>query len=144
MEKSYTAKYVYESRMVASIKNHVAELYTKFESPIHIILYFVLMTSIIYVNQIPDRYKYYGSNILLRLAFIAITLALCKYVSYVHAMLYAMFVVLYISFTPGMKESFEDLRIVARKEQKWYDEKVLGEDPELMETEKVHTEAVQS
>jgi hypothetical protein len=59
-------------------------------------------------------------------------------------MLFAMFIVLYVSFTPGIKEAFEDLRIVARKEQKWFDEKILGEEPELMETEKVRTEAVQS
>ena len=56
----------------------------------------------------------------------------------------ALFVVLYISFTPGIKEAFEDLRIVAKKEGRWWDEKVLGEDPELMETEKVKTEAIQS
>ena len=58
-------------------------------------------------------------------------------------MLLAMFVVLYLSFTPGMKESFEDLRIVAKKKQRWYDEQVIGENPELMETEKVRTEAIQ-
>lgn len=144
MEKSYTAKYVYESRMLNSMKKDMCELYNKFEFPINTILYIVLMTLIIYVKQIPDAYKYYGSNILLRLVFFASALAICKYVSYVHAMLFAMFVVLYISFTPGIKEAFEDLRIVARKEHKWYDEKVLGEEPELMETEKVRTEAVQS
>ena len=141
MEKSYTAKYVYESRM---LKKDICELYNKFETPIHIILYVVLMTLIIYVKQIPDAYKYYGSNILLRLVFFGLALAICKYVSYVHGILFAMFVVLYISFTPGIKEAFEDLRIVARKEQKWFDEKVLGEEPELMETEKVRTEAIQS
>lgn len=130
--------------MLNSMKKDMCELYNKFETPIHIILYIVLMTSIIYVNQIPDGYKYYGSNMLLRLAFFGTALAICKYVSYVHGMLFAMFVVLYISFTPGIKEAFEDLRIVARKERKWYDEKVLGEEPELMETEKVITEAVHS
>jgi hypothetical protein len=144
MEKSYTPKYMYESRMIDSMKKDISELYTKFETPIHIILYIVLMTSIIYVKEIPDTYKYYGSNIILRFVLFGIALAICKYISYVHAMLFAIFVVLYVSFTPGMKEAFEDLRIVARKEQKWFDEKVLGEEPELMETEKVRTEAVQS
>jgi hypothetical protein len=56
----------------------------------------------------------------------------------------ALFVALYISFTPGFKEAFEDLRIVARKQQKWYDEKVLKENPFLMENEKVNTQPVQS
>ena len=55
-----------------------------------------------------------------------------------------MFVVLYVSFSPGVNESFEDLRMVARKERRWYDEEVIGENPRLMETEKVRTQAVQS
>jgi len=55
-----------------------------------------------------------------------------------------MFVLLYISFTPGIKEAYEDLRIVAKKEKRWFDEEVLGEDPEFMETEKVTTEAIHS
>ena len=130
--------------MVASITKDMKELYTKLETPIHIIIYTILMTAIVYVNQIPDTYKYYGSNTLLRILFFAAALAISKYVSYVHGMLFSIFVVLYVSFTPGMKEAFEDLRIVARKEHKWYDEKVLGENPKLMETEKVRTEAVQS
>jgi len=125
-------------------KKHFVELYNKFETPIHIVLYTVLMIAIVYVNQIPNAYKYYGSNTFVRLVFFIVALLLCNYVSYIHGMLFAMFVVLYVSFTPGFAEAFEDLRIVARKEQKWYDEVVLGEDPELMETEKVRTEAVQS
>jgi hypothetical protein len=135
---------MYESRMSASMKKDIIELYSKFETPIHIVLYIGLMTCIIYVKEIPDTYKYYGSNSLLRLVLFGAALAICNYISYVHAMLFAMFVVLYVSFTPGIKEAFEDLRIVARKEQKWFDEKILGEEPELMETEKVRTEAVQS
>jgi hypothetical protein len=126
------------------ITKDISELYNKFETPIHIILYVVLMTGIIYVKEIPDTYKYYGSNILLRLVMFGSALVICNYVSYVHSMLFAMFVVLYVSFTPGIKEAFEDLRIVARKEHKWLDEKLLGEEPELMETEKVRTEAIQS
>jgi hypothetical protein len=41
-------------------------------------------------------------------------------------------------------ETFEDLRKIAKKNHRWYDEKVIGEHPELMETEKVKTEAIQS
>lgn len=130
--------------MATSTKPYIRDLYFKFETPIHIVLYIILLTGIIFVKEIPDSYKYYGSNFFIRLiAFISV-LGLTQYVSYVHGMLLAMWVALYISFTPGFKEAFEDLRIVARKEKRWYDEKILGEDPELMETEKVKTEAVQS
>lgn len=126
-------------------QKHVSELYNKFETPIHIVLYIFLFVIIIYVKDIPSQYKYYGNNVLLRIVLFGLILAITQYVSFVHGMLFAMFVVLYISFTPGIKgsEAFEDLRIVAKKERRWYDEQVLGEDPELMETEKVKTEAIQ-
>ena len=126
-------------------QKHVSELYNKFETPIHIVLYIFLFVIIIYVKDIPSQYKYYGNNVLLRIVLFGLILAITQYVSFVHGMLFAMFVVLYISFTPGIKgsEAFEDLRIVAKKEQRWYDEQVLGEDPEFMETEKVKTEAIQ-
>lgn len=129
---------------MAGYQKHVSELYNKFETPIHIVLYILLFVIIIYVKDIPSQYKYYGNSILLRIVFFGLTLAITKYISFVHGMLFAMFVILYLSFTPGMKgEPFEDLRIVAKKERRWYDEQVLGEDPELMETEKVKTEAIQ-
>ena len=128
-------------------QKHVSELYNKFETPIHIVLYIFLFVIIIYVKDIPSQYKYYGNNILLRIVLFGLIMAITRYVSFVHGMLFAMFVVLYISFTPGMNvsgsESFADLRIVAKKERRWYDEQDLGEDPELMETEKVKTEAIQ-
>ena len=126
-------------------QKHVSELYNKFETPIQIVLYIFLFAIIIYVKDIPFQYKYCGNNILLRIVFFGLTLVITKYISFIHGMLFAMFVILYLSFTPGIKgEAFEDLRIVAKKERLWYDEQVLGEDPELMETEKVKTEAIQS
>jgi len=130
--------------MAPSLIKHLHELYNKFETPIHGIIYIILVSSIIYVKEIPDGYKYYGSNIILRILLFGMALGICNYISYVHGMLFAIFLVLYISFTPGVKESFENLKIVARKEKPWYDEVVLGENPKLMETEKVRTEAVQA
>ena len=129
--------------MSPSIKTHIADLYGKFQSPIHNILYVIFITAIVYVSQIPVYYKKYGNNLLVRALLFGIIVLVNNYISYIHALLVALFVVLFISFTPGI-ESFEDLRIVAKKEQRWYDEQVLGEDPELMETEKVQTQAVQS
>lgn len=130
--------------MARTAKTHVAELYEKFLTPIHIILYFVFAIPVIFVAQIPNEYKKYGSNVFVRVLLFGLIVLINNYISYIHALLFAMFVVLYVSFAPGIKESFEDLRIVARKEKRWYDEQVIGENPRLMETEKVRTEAVQS
>lgn len=125
-------------------KSPVKDLYEKFMTPIHIILYFVFAIPIIFVAQIPNEYKNYGSNTFVRILLFGLIVLINNYISYIHALMFAMFVVLYVSFTPGVKESFEDLRIVARKEKRWFDEQVIGENPKLMETEKVRTEAVQS
>jgi hypothetical protein len=130
--------------MARSVKLHVKELYEKFLTPIHVVLYFVLAIPILYVSQIPDQYKKYGNNIFVRVILFGLVVLINNYVSYIHALLFAMFVVLYVSFSPGVNESFEDLRMVARKERRWYDEEVIGENPRLMETEKVRTQAVQS
>lgn len=128
--------------MVASIKTHVSELYTKFMTPIHIVLYVILMTAIIYVNQIPDRYKYYGNNVLLRVILFGIALAICEYVSYVHALLFAMFVVLYVSFTPGFKEAFQNqIKKTVDCSRPWWDEVVLGVCESELDSENVITVA---
>jgi hypothetical protein len=130
------------------MKKHLLDLYIKIESPIHIILYFLFSISIIYVAQIPECYKYYSNNVFLRIISFGLIVGTCQYISYIHSLLLALFIVIYISFTPGMKyknnETFEDLRKIAKKNHRWHDEKVIGEHPELMETEKVKTEAIQS
>ena len=130
--------------MTASLKTQFVELYKKFESPIHIVLYGVLCIFIIFVSYIPKTYTKFSSNIFLRAFFFAAIVLVNNYVTYIHALLLALFVVLFLSFSPGFLESFEDLRIIAKKEYRWYDEQVLGEDPELMETEKVQTQALGS
>ena len=130
--------------MVVSKQNHLADFIQKFKPQLHIFLYIALILAVVYVNKIPSEHKYYGSNTILRVALFSIIIIMCKYVSFMHALLFTLFVCLYISFTPGFKEAFEDLRIVARREHRWLDERTLGEDPELIENEKVRTEAIQS
>lgn len=127
-----------------SFKNHMVDLYQKLLTPIHIIFYLLLITAITYVGQIPPQYKHYGNNIFVRAMLFGFIVLVNNYISYLHALLFAIFVLLYVSYTPGFIERFENLRIVARNERRWWDETVLGEDPELVETERVHTQAVQS
>jgi hypothetical protein len=127
-----------------SQQKHIVEFIEKFRLQIEIILYVVLVLAIVFENKIPSDYKYFGQSTLFRVFAFGLVLATTQYISFSHGLLLALFVALYISFTPGFKEAFEDLRIVARKQQKWYDEKVLKENPFLMENEKVNTQPVQS
>ena len=129
--------------MSPSIKNNIFELYEKFLQPIHISLYIVLMISIIHVSQVPEKYKKYGNNIFVRAALFGSIVLMNNYISYMHALLLALFIVLFLSFSPGFIEKFEDVKKIAKKEHRWYDEKVLGEEPDTLETDKVNTEAIQ-
>lgn len=126
--------------MVASMKKHITDLYDKFNTPIHVVVYVILITAIVYVNQIPEKYKYYGNNVILRLVFFGLVLAICEYVSYVHALLFAMFVVLYISFTPGFREAFQNqTKKSVNCNRPWWDEIVLGVCESEVDNENVTT-----
>jgi hypothetical protein len=126
--------------MVASMKKHITDLYDKFNTPIHVVVYVILITAIVYVNQIPEKYKYHGNNIILRLVFFGLVLAICEYVSYVHALLFAMFVVLYISFTPGFREAFQNqTKKSVNCNRPWWDEIVLGVCESEVDNENVTT-----
>ena len=126
--------------MVASMKKHITDLYDKFNTPIHVVVYVILITAIVYVNQIPEKYKYYGNNVILRLVFFGLVLAICEYVSYVHALLFAMFVVLYISFTPGFREAFQkQTKKSVNCNRPWWDEIVLGVCESEVDNENVTT-----
>ena len=126
------------------MNTHLVDLYDKFTNPIHIILYGILLISIIFVSQIPECYRKYSNNIFVRSLFFGSIVLTNNYISYMHALLLSLFILLFISFSPGFIENFENLRLVAKKENSWFDERVLGEDPELMETEKVQTQAIGS
>ena len=95
------------------------------------------MVCIIYVSQIPEKYKTYGNNIFVRAGLFGSIVLMNNYVSYMHALLLALFIVLFLSFSPGFIEKFEDVKKIAKKEQRWYDEQILGEEPASLETDKV-------
>jgi len=128
--------------MSPSIKNNITDLYEKFMVPIHVSLYVVLMVCIVYVSKVPEKYKKYSNNTLVRLALFGLIVLMNNYISYMHALLLALFAVLFLSFSPGFIEKFEDVKKIAKKEHRWYDEKVLGEEPDTLETDKVTTEAI--
>jgi len=126
-----------------SMKTHVKELYNKFWEPIHLILYVLLMFMIVYVSHVPKVYRKYSNNLFVRLLLFGLILIINDYISYSHALLFAIFVVLFISFSPGFIEKFDNPRLVARKEQRWLDESILGENPAIIQTDRASTQAIQ-
>jgi len=129
--------------MAPKAQNHFLEFYKKVEYPIHALLYLILMIGIIYGNQIPDSIKAFGPNPIYRIFAFILVLAVSKYISVFHAILVALLILLYISFTPGL-EGYENSLMTARKQRRWFDEEVLGEKPMAYQNDKVITQAPNS
>jgi len=122
--------------------NHVFDFYKKIEMPLHFILYIVLVVAILNVQHIPDALKSYGPNPVYRVLAFATVLGIGHLISPLHAFLAALFVALYISFTPGYNtEGYEDTQYMDSKKKKWYDEKVLSENPILIQSDRAITQA---
>jgi hypothetical protein len=131
--------------MTRSIKSHVTELYEKHMTPISIILYIVFALPVIFVGQIPDKYKKYGSNIFVRILLFGLIVLTAKYISYIHALLFAMFVVLYVSFAPGIIENFQSQtkkKVIPKT--LWWDEQVFKTVETEVDEITADTQAVQS
>jgi len=126
-----------------SIKLHVEEFYKKWEMPIHLLAYLVLLIALINEHMLADNLKAFGPNPIYRVVAFALILAIANYLSPLHALLAALVVVLYVSFTPGYAaESFEDTQVMSKKKKyRWFDEEVLSENPILIQSERVITQA---
>lgn len=119
---------------------HLAEFLKKVELPLHFISYVLLVVIIAYEQTISDKIKSYGPNILFRLLAFGSIVAISNLISPLHALLAALIVVLFVSFTPGYNtESFENTKLMAKKKHRWYDEEVLSENPTLIQSDRVIT-----
>jgi len=127
--------------MAPKLQNHFLDFYKKLEFPFHILLYTALIISIIYIPQIPDNIKMYGSNPLYRIIAFILVLVLTLYISPIHGLLLALVVLLYVSFTPGKNEGYQNSLVTARKQKRWFDEEVLEENPVAYQNDKVTTQA---
>ena len=129
--------------MAPKLQNHFLDFYKKLEFPFHILLYIALIISIIYIPQIPDNIKIYGPNPIYRIIAFILVLALTVYISPIHGLLLALIVVLYVSFTTGRNgEGYQNTQnslVTARKQRRWFDEEVLGENPVAYQNDKVIT-----
>ena len=141
--------------------SHVFDFYKKIEVQVHIFLYIVLCICITYVQKLPVSVQKYSANPLVRTVLFALILVLCKYVSFIHSLLFALFVLLYLSLTPGAgsSEGYETIKVVEGKKSKkakdscasnsdtpkhrWGDEIIFNERPRLLENDNVVTEQVQ-
>ena len=135
------------------IKVHLEEFYKKWEAPLHLLAYLVLLIALVNEQMLPDNLKKFGPSPIYRIVAFGVILAIANFVSPLHALLAALIVVLYVSFTPGYAteqtisqtgntESFEDTQVMSKKQKhRWFDEEVLKENPTLIQSERVITQA---
>ena len=122
--------------------NHLTEFLKKLEMPLHLLAYLILVIIIIYQHALSDSIKSYSPNLLFRLLAFGLVVAISHLISPLHGLLAALILVLFVSFTPGYNtESFENTKIMAKKNHRWYDEKVLSENPTLIQSDRVVTQA---
>ena len=120
------------------------ELVQKYGSPFEILLFALIIFGIVFVGKLPPNVAKLADTTLGRLVLVGATfLAVQKY-GWAIGFVFALFAGLLIGAGHSKaKEGFNsDIRVVPN-EHKWFIERVLGENPTLIEEENVSTQAVQ-
>lgn len=124
------------------------------DKPWKISVGFILVLAIAYAGNLGDMldsYKISLRSLGGRLIGILTVLLLLEYVGWVYGFLGAVAFLLIMrgysteteSNTDVTVEQFSDLVVKQKQGEKWFVEKVLGEDPQLIEEDRVETSAIQ-
>lgn len=128
----------------------INSLLSNLDSPAKLIYGFVMIILIVYSPLIPNEYKLFADSLLGRIFGVAIVYGVIQSLGWVYGLLTAMAFLLllngvsrfnYVSeegFTGG--GSINEKKIIGKR---WFVEKVLGENPKKIETDKVLTTAIQ-
>lgn len=113
------------------------------DSPHKLIYGFTLILIIVYSSVIPSEYKLFADSILGRVFGIGIIYGVIQTLGWVYGLLTALAFLLILMGAPRIKEGFDGT--VTTKEtagRKWFVEKVLGETPSTIATDKVISEVL--
>jgi len=113
------------------------------DSPHKLIYGFALILIIVYSSVIPSEYKLFADSILGRVFGIGIIYGVIQTLGWVYGLLTALAFLLILMGAPRIKEGFDGT--VTTKEtagRKWFVEKVLGETPSTIATDKVISEVL--
>jgi hypothetical protein len=125
-------------------QQNLMELVQKYGSPFELLLFALIIFGIVFVSKLPPKVAKLADTTLGRLVLVGVTfLAVQKY-GWAIGLLFALFAGLLIGAGHSKtKEGFNaDIHIVPG-EKKWFIERVLGENPTLIEEENVSTQAIQ-
>jgi hypothetical protein len=132
--------------MIDSFQN----LMNNLDSPAKLIYGFVLILIIVYSPIIPFEYRIFADSLLGRIFGIAIVYGVIESLGWVYGILTALAFLLILNGAPRLPsdvEAFDGGGSVSEKKiigKKWFVEKVLGENPKKIATDKVFTTAVET
>lgn len=126
----------------------VDDLYHKYEQPFIILLVLFMVIVVVFLEKIPVEVRKQADSLLGRALLLTFTVAVATLYGWPMGILAGLMTALLIGaggVHPRIKEGFSsemNVRIVPGK-HKWFVEKVLGENPLLIEDEVVNTSPVQ-
>jgi|694.fasta_scaffold86623_3 hypothetical protein len=131
--------------------NSFQTLMVNLDSPAKLLYGFVLVLIIVYSPVIPTEYRIFADSLLGRIFGIAIVYGVIETLGWVYGILTALAFLLVITGAPSNfaagTEGFDGGGTVTEKKivgKKWFVEKVLGENPKKIATDKVTTTAVET
>jgi hypothetical protein len=110
--------------------------------PIDILFAIVLATIIVFAPQIPLAYRDFLDTIAGRVIGLVAILAIVQYSGWIYGLLAALAYLVALHVVPRDAEGFTSQIVKETIGRRWYVERVLGERPELIDTEKVTTTVV--
>jgi hypothetical protein len=120
------------------------------DSPAKLIFGFTLILIIVYSPVIPFEYRVFADSLLGRVIAIAAIYGIVESLGWVYGLLAAMAYILVLNGAPRIDssevEGFDGGGTVSEKKiigRRWFVEKVLGEHPKKIATDRVYTSAVE-
>jgi len=137
--------------MKGGFQAQVGDLYHKYEQPVVILVVLLMVISIVFLDKIPVEVRKQADTLLGRALLLLFTVIVTSLYGWPLGILAGLMTALVIGaggihpLQKQLQEGFSsemNVRLVPGK-HKWFVEKVLGENPLLIEDETVNTSAVQ-
>jgi len=130
--------------MKGGAKEFIMDIVRKQWSPIEIYILIVLGLCIVFVREIPLRFRRLADTSLGRIALFCATVLISMKTPWINGVLFIIFTLLLLSMSPRTSEGFQTTTMKPVSEKKpWFVEAVLNENPTIIEEDEVHTLAIQ-
>jgi len=126
------------------LQQHMAPYAAIVDTPLKLVYVCILVLIIVYSSVIPMDYKHFVNSMPGRALGVAIVYGVSVYVGWIHGLLTALAFLLVLHGGAASREGFDGGGTVSEKKtigNRWWVEKVLGEVPSSIATDRVMTSA---